>query len=397
MKIKQTLIKTLMITIVAILGISASMPIFATGETRNLSLSTFRYIDGESTNKAYKLNIKYDSLNHTIYQIKAENGDTNYYCLNAEAGTHWKRGEEALYNKSYDLDDKSKREELFNDTKAVLTSSGKENITQILWILENMYISNSRFYVGTAQEKAAQRLEQKNALLAKAGLVLDTHDDYGHDTGIYRYKYVQQPGFDNYYNEIKYGTIISNGTNVEDGYIVNNKPIEFTDELVEVAQQAALWYFTNFDKNAPEDTIRYNVREYGLQLLQQEGTSAWQVLTAIKEGNVEIGKMKQDMATILCWYLIDAAEKYAKEVKDLPEIPSGNPLTITPLLAAVTEKSVNNNNYYVVGPIKIEENREAVYSLNDTIYINEDSTTGAYISDEKTKKLKIMLKMVNFI
>ena len=391
MKIKQTIIKSLMITIVVILGISISMPIFATTEgTRNLYLSTPRYIDGEYT-KGYMLNIERDELNHTIYQIMAENNDTNYYCLNAEVGEHWKLGQSALYNKGYNLNDKNEIEALLNDSKAMLSESGKSNIVEILWVLENIYISNPKCYVGSEEE----RLKEKRELLANAGLIFDNHDYYGNEDDIYRYRYVKQQGFDNYYDEQKYGNIISNGINVLDGYFYKDengqyKVVELNDDLVEVAQQAALWYFANFDKNAPEDTKRYNVREYGLQLLQKEGSSAWKALMEIKENDVEVGKMQQDMATILCWYLIDAAEKYAEEVKNLQDfdakMPSGNPLSIAPTTANIIEKNVNNKNYYVVGPIEIKENRVAVYSLNNTISINEDTNTGAYISDSNGNK-----------
>ena len=47
----------------------------------------------------------------------------------------------------------------------------------------------------------------------------------------------------------------------------------------------------------------------------------------------------------------------------------------------VVEKKVSNNDFYVVGPIKIEKQRESVFSLTNTITVNGDTNTGAYISN----------------
>ena len=89
------------------------------------------------------------------------------------------------------------------------------------------------------------------------------------------------------------------------------------------------------------------------------------------------------MATILCWYLIDAAKDNASSITTTAQ---GVPLTITPETANIAEKSVNNTDCYVVGPIKIDETREEVYSLNNTIFVNENTSTGAYISNAEGNK-----------
>ena len=385
MKMKKAIIRTLIVMMVAILGLGSIIPSLA-AETVNkeLSLSYFRYVNGASTN-GYALNTvgNEGESHHPIFQIMSSPMETNYYCLNAREGESWRTGtigSNSTYNRGYDLNSSSDINLLKNDTNQIYSNIGNSaHLNQILWILENMYIPN-----GTADSN----LSKKRELLAKSGIVYGAVENYDiNDNQVGEgYKYIAQADYN--YSD----TVSEKG---KKGYFYYDtsdvyKQVEMPDELVEVAQQAALWYFTNYLENNSENSQTYNVREQGLQLVCSNGTTntnsnTWPVLegntfnvdTNVDGHQAELGKWQQEMATILCWYLIDAANNYATTGETATE----NPLTITPTTAELTEKTVSSTNYYVVGPMKIDEARAAVYSLNNTITVNGSTSTGAYISD----------------
>ena len=402
MKMKKAIIRTLIVMMVAVLGLGSIIPSLATSEeNQELSLSYFRYVNGAYTN-GYALNTvgNEGESHHPIFQIMSSTNGTNYYCLNAREGESWRTGtigSKSTYNRGYDLNSSSDIDLLKNDTNETYSNIGNSaHLNQILWILENMYIPN-----GTADSN----LSQKRELLAKAGVVYDNviETDINMQpipTDNKTYKYVPQTGYDfgDQIFNIKDGmsNSIYGTTETYNGWYYydtssNYHYVEMPDELVEVAQQAALWYFTNYLENNSANSETYNVREQGLRLVCSNGTTNtnshnWPVLegstfnvdTMYNDVSAELGKWQQEMATILCWYLIDAANNYANSGKTA----TGNPLTIAPATAELAEKTVSSTNYYVVGPIKIDEVRTAVYSLNNTISINGSTSTGAYISDE---------------
>ena len=338
------------------------------------------------------------------------NNKTNYYCLNAGVGDSWTTGtigSPSTYNRTYDLG-------LENDIK-LLKESETNNVyknignsaylKQILWILDNIYIPDTS---ATASQES--NLTQKRELLAKAGIIFDRlpgEDVNGNPLEQYSYRYEPVEGY-NYKSELEAKGYDS--TTTLDGWYYNDKQgnyhyVELTDDLVEVAQQAALWYFTNYLDNNTAKSETYNVRSQGLELVCSNGTTQtnslyWKSLkndtfreeTNITDHKADVGKWKQEQANILCWYLIDAANKYAASA----ESTTANPLTITPAVAEISEKKVSNQDYYVVGPITINEQRTVVYELSDTITVNGSSETGAYISDASGNK-ETNQKITNYI
>ena len=385
MKMKKAIIRTLIVMMVTVLGLGSIIPsLAATAEDKELLLSYFRYVNGAYTN-GYALNTvgNEGESHHPIFQIMSSTNGTNYYCLNAREGESWRTGTigtSSTYNRGYDLNSSSDIDLLKNDTNEIYSDIGNSiHLNQILWILENMYIPN-----GTADNN----LSKKRELLAKAGMVFGAVDNYDiNDNQVGEgYKYIAQPDYD-------YLDTVSNqgkkGYFYYDTSDVYNQ-VEMSDELVEVAQQAALWYFTNYLENNSANSQTYNVREQGLQLACSNGTTntnpnTWPVLegdtfnvdTNVENHQAALGAWQQEMATVLCWYLIDAANNYATS----GETATGKPLTIAPATAELAEKTVSGTDYYVVGPITINEARTAVYSLNNTITINGSTSTGAYISD----------------
>lgn len=415
MKMRKAIIRTLIVMMVAILGIGNIIPSLAvTEENKELTLSYFRYVNGNYSN-GYALNTVGNAgeSHHPVFQIMSNSNGTNYYCLNATAGESWLRGTvgaEAKYNIGYDLNSSSDINQLKTDTNDVYKNIGNSShLNHILWILDNMYISDKKL-------SAEQNLAKKRELLAKAGIIYDnvieTVNMQEVKTDNMTYKYEPQTGYnfnDQLFN-IKDGhnnSIYGTQETYQGWYYYDTKSnfnnVELTDDIVEVAQQAAIWYFTNYLENNSANSETYNVRKQGLNLVCSNGTTEtnshnwkpleddifsvetdmWEDQAKNKRKKAEVGKWKQEMATILCWYLIDAANNNASSATPTSQ---GVPVKIAPETANLAEKTVNNTNYYVVGPVKIDETRVAVYSLNNTISVNEDTSTGAYISNAEGKK-----------
>ena len=392
MKMKRNIKKLLITMIVMILGIgttsSFAVQDYQGNNALTLSLSYFRYANGEYKD-GYALNTvgNEGESHHPVYQIM--NGTkTNYYCLNATAGESWLSGTvgtSATYNRAYNLNSQSDIDALKNDSslsetyKNVVTS---KYLKQILWILDNIYIPD------TTDAASAANLASKRALLTKAGIVYGDVDNEETDGTITKgYRYIAQTGYD-------YSAKVSEQG--KKGYFYYDKSknyheVELPDEIVEVAQQAAIWYFTNYLENNTANSQTYNVKDQFLALVCSNGktnTNSQQWLSLENEiFNVEtdvnnyvatVGKWKQEQAAILCEYLIDAANNYAKNAATET---TGSPLTISPATANIAEKKVDSKNYYVVGPIKIDSTRTAVYNLLNTITVNGSTETGAYISN----------------
>ena len=200
MKMKRNIKKLLITMIVMILGIgttsSFAVQDYQGNNALTLSLSYFRYANGEYKD-GYALNTvgNEGESHHPVYQIM--NGTkTNYYCLNATAGESWLSGTvgtSATYNRAYNLNSQSDIDALKNDSslsetyKNVVTS---KYLKQILWILDNIYIPD------TTDAASAANLASKRALLAKAGIVYGDVDNEETDGTITKgYRYIAQSGY----------------------------------------------------------------------------------------------------------------------------------------------------------------------------------------------------------
>ena len=383
---KKFIINIIILIFIIILGMgttsSLAMQDYQENKAMTLRLSYFRYSNGQYVD-GYALNTVGDEgeSHHPIYQIMDESNNKNYYCLNAKSGESWLSGTvgaSATYNRSYDLNSQSdinllKADSSLSETYRNVVNSSYFN--QIMWILDNMYVQE-------------QDSNQKQELLAKAGIVygdVDNIDTQGKATKGYRY--IAQTGY-NYSSKVS--------TQGKKGYFYYDESgtyhsVELPDEMLEVAGQTALWYFTNYLDNNSQNSQTYNVKDQWLPLLCSNGNSntninQWDSLesetfyenTNVSNVKAEVGKWKQEQAAILCQYLIDAANKYAASSSE----STGNPLEITPEQPNITLKNIGGSDNYVVGPIKIDEKRTIVYSLNNKIYVNDSTETGAYISDE---------------
>ena len=385
MRTKKAIIRILIVVMVAILGIGSIIPSLAvTNEEKNLTLSYFRYVNGNPT-YGYKIQTTGQHDSHPIFQIlsnnRNESGNSAYYCLSALYGYSWNGAmnenasttNEATYTQYYNLDSSSDIEQLAGSTKNEYSSIAGSHLKQILWILDNIYIPNQ-------SDDAEENITQKNTLLSKAGIVYET------TSGTHKaYKYRPVSGYDyrSKLNSNETREIAEAGWDYydnDDNYV----SLDITDDVMEISQQLALWYYTNHLENNSSNDQSFNFKDYKVELYRGVyGTdnpfSHWNTIDGYKyidSDNIvsDLGLWIEDQVTILTSYLIDAANNYATTSNEV----AGNPLTLTP--QPTTDLS-ENTNYYVVGPITISETKPAKYDLNNTISINGDTTTGAYISD----------------
>ncbi len=381
MKIKRSITRLIIIALITILTIGATVSMAVENGTKSLRLSHFRYVNGKITNGYALSKTELNHNYHPVYQIYDDTHKGTYYCLNAGAGATWNNmdngGTNATveYNKSYDLD----KIEDINALKGLTDSdidklyknvANSQYLPQILWILNNIYIPT---------ENADQNAEQKRALLEKAGLKYVTLVDEGFDgmpNDFKCYMYDRNGKYKNKVNRAAYY------------YEQNEKfyAVELEDELMEVAQQTAIWYYTNYmDKTVNStNSDTYNVANMQLKLKCSNSTTNtttnnWPDLSGdsfieTDDGmQYKIGEWKQEQAAILCSYLIDAAEENKNEAINTV------PLKISST-TSVENKTVDNKQYYVVGPITITQENATVYTLSDDITVNSETSTGAYIA-----------------
>ena len=399
MKMKKAIIRTLIVMMVAVLGLGSIIPSLAVAnESKDLALSYFRYVNGAYTN-GYAIQTSGAKDRHPILQMTSQDNEKNFYCLNATNGYSWNSAIDASttktaeYKKSYDLDSsedvgiiRGNTTEPYEASKSIVES---QYFKQILWILDNMYVSDP-------SKSNDENEEKQKAILERAGIVFGDVDDYDLNDNIHQaYKYVAPEGYD-YSNKLNdTSRTIPNPQNqgLPKGWFYKNEnnefvPVKLSEDLIEVAQQLALWYYTNYKTNNPTNDSSFNFKDYKVDLyrgvhgIDSSNTLNWNTIDSYKyideyNNETNLGVWLEDQVTILTSYLIDAAEHYATS----EETATGNPLKMDSSRVELIEKTVSGTDYYVVGPMKIDEVRTAVYSLNNTIFVNGNESTGAYISD----------------
>ena len=286
MKFKRKVIGILVIVIAIILGVVQNVS-FATKATTplGLKLSYRRYTSKEGW--GYALN---NGTAHPVFQIlSVSNGNsnssvlgTNYFCLDAEKSDSWnyqvKEDENgnkyqiagsidtiANYTHYYDLDSTVDQKQLsslesYNEYKEVSKYS-----RQIMWILDNMYVYSEDSGL-TQEENNTNNKRGIEAIMAKAGIV------YG-DTGATRqganiYSYYGDEDNNQYYSKYKSNTLYANRYANGGYYYTDSKgnqvDVLLSAEQVEVVEQAAIWYFTNYlGKNDNKYNMYTHIEEGG--------------------------------------------------------------------------------------------------------------------------------------
>ncbi|MGN1311017.1 MAG: Cys-Gln thioester bond-forming surface protein [Clostridia bacterium] len=241
--------------------------------------------DGTAANDIYTL---IRQTIQTIFKIGEQDADgklsfnSAYYCLRGGLGFG---SEEEIVAAGVDytkIADLSDKETVMNYFKDTIEYDIPEaNYNAICWIAENMYLPKSEF---------AEDL--KNDLLTDAG-------------------------------------------------ITNSK---LTDDDIEVIQQIALWYFTNYDENSKENSVSLPSTIELENLLRISGNEP-----DYNNDDASYNKTRAGQITKLYKYFIDNA---TTEIE--ASIPEKMELDKT-LEPTIERKTVSNSNAYVVGPFKINE------------------------------------------
>ncbi|MEF2835247.1 MAG: SpaA isopeptide-forming pilin-related protein [Clostridia bacterium] len=128
---------------------------------------------------------------------------------------------------------------------------------------------------------------------------------------------------------------------------------ELTDDDIDVVQQLAIWYFTNYDDSTYHKDM---VGEASFQTVLQStktsgGTSAYQ---AIKD----INQTRYDQMDKLFVYLVENAKKATASSNS----------TSSPIAMGNTTPTVEvSGSNYIVGPFKIDKNNDTPYTINFSI------------------------------
>ena len=313
---KQKRILKVVITFLAIFCIGTfTNKANATEVTGHMGVTAYR-----SSGYGYRVNERTSSKDTVWKIVKFPNyisdtepgtkDDSNLiYCLRAGVGFTANSSKYPNYTINYDM--KTKQEEVLNIMNGILTADGltqeqintyNANYNKILWILDNIYVK-----------------DQQNA--------------------IYREKLLTNAG------------------------ITSNLFATITDDDIEVAQQLAIWYYTNFDESAynnPDFTTIYLGQNDNYLALADYGAS----------GIVRQAAMEK----IFKYFVINA------DINSQYTSTNTSPIVINKDNAICTEESAN----YIFGPYEITKNSnlqyEASFQFNKTGYTLKDGN-GNVITD----------------
>ena len=128
---------------------------------------------------------------------------------------------------------------------------------------------------------------------------------------------------------------------------------ELTDDDIDVVQQLAIWYFTNYDDSTYHKDM---VGEASFQTVLQStktsgGTSAYQAIE-------DINQTRYDQMHKLFVYLVENAKKATASSNS----------TSSPIAMGNTTPTVEvSGSNYIVGPFKIDKNNDTPYTINFSI------------------------------
>ena len=128
---------------------------------------------------------------------------------------------------------------------------------------------------------------------------------------------------------------------------------ELTDDDIDVVQQLAIWYFTNYDDSTYHTDM---LGEASFQTVLQStktsgGTSAYQAIEDINE-------TRYDQMEKLFVYLVENAKKATASSNS----------TSSPIAMGNTTPTVEvSGSNYIVGPFKIDKNNDTPYTINFSI------------------------------
>ena len=128
---------------------------------------------------------------------------------------------------------------------------------------------------------------------------------------------------------------------------------ELTDDDIDVVQQLAIWYFTNYDDSTyHKDMVGEAFFQTVLQSTKTSGgTSAYQAIE-------DINQTRYDQMDKLFVYLVENAKKATASSNS----------TSSPIAMGNTTPTVEvSGSNYIVGPFKIDKNNDTPYTINFSI------------------------------
>ena len=278
---------------------------------------------------------------------------TNFYCLKAGVGFYSKNSSSktATYIPLCDIREKDK---MANSTHTYVKEiANGQYYKQILYLIDNLYIK------GTSTES------DKMALLAKAGIdkyKLSNGEYFQDDDGNYHYVY--------YIGKHDYSSMVTYGATSEDGYTTI-----LTEDDVVVAQQMALWHFTNngtiFDKYGKGKNWLYYTKD---------GSAYYPMTNKTNLGQTEAERAEQ--IAILYNYLVDSANDNASNYNSTTNT-LGKPITTTSN-SNLTATEIGNR--YVAGPIKLDKANDLVNEISLKITDNNGNAVTDYSFVDSTGK-----------
>ncbi len=298
MKLKKLLLSTVAVVITLVLAFGNMS--YAAGELYvGLSKPNIRPDSG----KGYRIGdkdiwnlISYDDVSGS--RVK----DDTLYCVNAGVGfTYTGSDNIRTYNASYNL--KTQKDEIAALSTADYNSvANTEYYYHILWLLDNIYVP------GVSTEA------DRTALLKAAKIDYDIMEEFA--------------------------------------------LFPLTDDEIEVVQQMAIWYYTNYDD------IDYHKTpdEFYNQLRFTTNGTTYQTLATYLQNTTGEGPLKAQQMKMLYEYLINEAEENAADYTGT-QGQAGAPATVTTTTLGIRENAGN----YLVGPINIVENSKLPYTIDITV------------------------------
>ena len=302
MKRKIYKIITLIIAIIAAIFVFQSQALAATADA-TFGLQAYRKPDESGKQVSYK--IGNGSGSKMVWKVvKYENEGTTFsydhtiYCLKAEQGFFTESSADGVTDKYNTYED------LRNLENITSPQFPTEYYNEILWILDHAYVPTAE----TANE-------DRDALITAAFA---------------------------YENELMQGHF--------SGTLENT---ELTDDDIDIAQQMALWYFTNYDddhyhKDGSDGIAILPSLYLNTKVDNVEGPS----YTALEN----INSYRNADITAIYHYLVETAKKNPDYVSTVGEAPISLDETTNPFVQEEGDR-------YIVGPFKINKHNDGAYTL----------------------------------
>ena len=328
---KKNLLLTLLMGIIltgTFLTTPASQAAVAS-QGKHLKMETPTYRD---SGYAYKLGLESDSETTELEMWKIyeyndndqtrKNDNSTIYCLRMGVGFGSENGsptEPRIYQKYADMKNpQNGDQDIINQYKSSVLGNSQERYNSLMWVLDHCYVPAP----STASEEAKKNAEAyKKELLNAAG-------------------------------------------------IPENSTIN--DDIIDIVQQVAIWYFTNTDKYKAQDITTIYVKK-------KDEVGDYKNLEDVFDWDL------QDEVKTLYQYFIGEGEKNKNTAPSTTD--ATNPIQLNSTDAKVTlRKDTDGSEYYLAGPYKIEKQLEKEFTISASLnnestftLLNEDKQTGTDI------------------